>query len=74
MSRSIRHTPIIGNTTCKSEKRDKRIANRKLRRLVKEEIKMDKELSFIREVSSVWTFGKDGKHYIKNPENKWLRK
>ena len=72
MSHSVRHSPFIGITCCDSEKRDKRIANRKLRRRVIEAIRGDKEPPVIREVSNVWLFGKDGKQRVK--DGKWLRK
>jgi hypothetical protein len=72
VSRSLRHSPFIGITCCYSEKSDKRIANRKLRRRVIEAIRGDREPPVIREVSNVWLFGKDGKQRVSDP--KWLRK
>lgn len=35
MSRSYRHTPIFGMTLAKTEKQDKRLANRRWRRVVR---------------------------------------
>lgn len=65
MSRSRKKTPVSGNTKCKSEKMDKRIANRILRRITKQAVAQDKEvLPDINEVLSVWEMGKDGKHYF----------
>lgn len=65
MSRSARKTPIRGVTTASSEKQDKRLANRKFRRLVKTSLKNDSEvLPLIREVSNVYGFEKDGKLYF----------
>ncbi len=80
MSRSRRKNPISGNTTCKSEKKDKRFARRVLRgtnrrilqkiQTIYEEGIQDSEqeneleipeFKLIREVSSIWSFGKDGK-------------
>ena len=63
MSRSRRKTPICGITTAESEKQDKRIANRRLRRKVRAALAVEPEgvLPALREVSSVWTFDKDGK-------------
>ena len=79
MSRSRRKTPIVGNTTARSEKQDKRLANRRLRRKVKEVLQVEPEavelIPDINEVSSTWGFDKDGKHYLKSPiDSKWLRK
>lgn len=75
MSRSYRHTPIFGNCLCHSEKQDKRLANRRWRRIVRYVLRTgDSELLPLqREVSNVWSFGKDGKRYFHNP-GKWLRK
>jgi hypothetical protein len=63
MSRSRRKTPVLGITTAKSEKQDKRIANRKLRRAVKQRLGYDPDgvLPALREVSNVWSMDKDGK-------------
>ena len=44
----------MGITTCKSEKQDKKLANRKFRKIVKDKIKkQDEILPLIREVSDV---------------------
>jgi hypothetical protein len=50
-------------TCCRSEKGDKRIANRKLRRKVKLEVDLSDNYTNLdkRDVSDVWTFNKDGK-------------
>lgn len=67
MSRSRRHTSITGMTTARSEKWDKREANRRARRLVREVLGHEPEadaLPHLREVSSVWTFEKDGKQWF----------
>ena len=65
MSRSRRKTPVLGITTAKSEKQDKRIANRKLRRLVNQRLACDAHgvMPALREVSNVWSMAKDGKHW-----------
>jgi len=64
MSRSIKKTPIIGHCNCCSEKKDKRIANRKFRLSTKILLKKGKDPLFsIRQISNVWQFGKDGKQY-----------
>lgn len=75
MSRSKRKTPIVGNAICRSEKEDKQIANRKLRRAQKQAINNgDEILPLKREKSNVWAFGKDGKHYMQNFDEKYMRK
>lgn len=74
MSRSRRKTPITGMTCADSEKRDKRIANRSLRRLIKQHIE-DEIMPIIREVSDVWTHDKDGKRRIDTKtEGRLMRK
>jgi hypothetical protein len=69
VSRSYKHVSIFGNCS-HSDKSDKRIANRRLRRLNRELIKStpvelldDVCYLSIRDVSSTWDFAKDGKHY-----------
>jgi hypothetical protein len=66
MSRSRRKTPICGITTAESEKKDKRIANRKLRRRVRAALHADPDapLPLLREVSDPWLMDKDGKMLI----------
>lgn len=70
MSRSYRHNPFTGFTTAKSEKTDKRIANRRYRKALKEKLRgldpSDDEEDFLppkmEEISSGgWYFEKDGK-------------
>jgi hypothetical protein len=52
-----------------SERGDKVRANRKFRRVTRERIRADSEAPpGIREVSSVWLFAKDGRHFVLNPE------
>ncbi|MCU0437460.1 MAG: hypothetical protein MUC49_06050 [Raineya sp.] len=75
MSRSKKKTPIIGITSSETEKEDKKLANRKFRKVVKAQIKKEKDiLALVKEVSNVWSFAKDGKKYVKNPKEKNLRK
>ncbi len=75
MSRSKKKNKIHGNTTAKSEKENKRDANRKYRRIVKQKIQSDEtELPEVREISNVWSFDKDGKRYNPNMTDKDLRK
>lgn len=68
MSRSRKKHPFYGMTTASSEKQDKRLANRKLRRLTTTELRCssleeDLILPEIRDVSNVYNFQKDGKCY-----------
>jgi hypothetical protein len=68
MSRSRKRTPISPNACASSEKRDKVRANRKFRRVTRERIRASSEAPpDIREVSSVWLFAKDGRHFVRNP-------
>lgn len=63
MSRSRRHTPIIGIAKAESEKRDKQIASRRVRRAVR--VRMgDDVLPLSRELSNPCCFAKDGKAWV----------
>lgn len=75
MSRSRKKNPVKGITSADSEKEDKRNANRKFRRKIKQEVnKGEDQLPEIRELSNVWEFDKDGKRYDKDLPKKDLRK
>ena len=64
MSRSKRKTPILPNCQASSEKSEKRKANRKLRRIVKQKLAVpDGELPQKKEISDIWNWEKDGKSY-----------
>lgn len=63
MSRSRRKTPIVGMTTCESEKADKAKWHRKFRRATKMDIEGGQFISF-RQYGSTWCMGKDGKQYL----------
>jgi hypothetical protein len=67
MSRSKKRTPITGVTAARSEKTDKRLWHRRLRRKVRLAIGRD-ALVFPdpREVSNPWTMAKDGKWFFGN--------
>lgn len=69
MSRSRRKTPIRGMSSADSEKQDKRMANRKLRRRVRSVLRVEPEapLPRLREVSNPWSMDKDGKRFF-DPE------
>ncbi len=75
MKKSIKKTKISGITTSESEKAEKREANRKYRRTVKQKVKLgNDEFPKIRELSNVWCFSKDGKRYYSEMSDKYLRK
>jgi len=66
-------------TSAESEKKDKRLARRKLRAALRRVTGDDQVLPILREVSEVWTFDKDGKQWLgqyrDDPDfNKWMRK
>ena len=72
MSRSRRKTPITGTCVCRSERHDKLMWHSRFRARVREAIIRDDEvMPHVREVSDVWSFGKDGKTYWGNRE--WFR-
>lgn len=67
MSRSRKHFPSAGITTCRSEKEGKRIANRILRSMAVTAIRKCSDydgliVPIMREAVNVWSMGKDGKH------------
>jgi hypothetical protein len=67
MSGSRRKTPISGITTAASEKQDKRLANRRLRRAVKQAlhaVDYPEVLPHRRELTNPWTMAKDGKRWF----------
>ncbi len=67
MSRSRKKTPIGGITTARSERQDKRLANRKVRRHVRVALVAHSDrdvLPDLRQISNVWTMAKDGKRYF----------
>lgn len=74
MTHSFKKQAFTGNTTARSEKKDKRIVNKKVRRKVNSILK-DIDLESIEEkdillhldkkdVSNIWQFDKDGKHLV----------
>lgn len=79
MGKSYRKTPISGITTAKSEKNDKRWANRRERHVIDSMLHVfDPEGAVLparKEVSNPWDMAKDGKLYLgKDADRKWLRK
>lgn len=61
MSRSYRQTNVTGWTTARSEKQDKRLNNRKMRRQNKLRLMNGREFVEMRQVSNPWNMDKDGK-------------
>jgi hypothetical protein len=75
MSRSYKKVPIVGNIGCKSEKKDKSIANRMERRIVKNYINSGYDvLPDKRSIFNLYDMNKDGKNYNHNVEPKEMRK
>jgi len=69
MSRSVRRNPFFGNACCNSEKKDRTICNRKLRRRANHLLMVKDSDEYLlplqEEVMNVWSMGKDGKGYHK---------
>ena len=67
MSRSKRKTPITGLTTARSEKREKRLYNRGMRRKTREKLRHIDDAEAIvlpenlNEIMNVWSMSKDGR-------------
>lgn len=86
MSRSRRRTKIFGITTKESEKQDKRIANRKFRKRVKDQLNIARQYEdddsldslvlpeLLNEVHDEWIMDKDGKKYWGEAEDRDMRK
>lgn len=67
MARSRRKTPITGITTATSEKQDKRVANRRHRRVNRQILTAsgrDTLLKDRRTTSDPWLMAKDGKQFF----------
>src|SRR5258708_4051800 len=76
MSRSKRKSPVIGMTTARSEKDDKRWHNRVLRRRVREAIHKGNEILPEKDgISTTWNMAKDVKRrFDPRKESNLLRK
>lgn len=73
VSNSFKKTPIISFTTKSSDKKDKLIARRRLRKAIKQtSLDDDAIIPHAKEVSDVWCFAKDGKQYVTAQE--WVKK
>lgn len=69
MSRSRKKVAVCGWTCKESEKKDKRLANRKFRKHTRQNLKelidgIDKIPYRMREISQIWDFAKDGKQKL----------
>ena len=75
MSNSRNKTPILGHTTSESEKKSKQLANRKFRKKIKQLVHTGSEdFPQFKLINNIWNYSKDGKHYVKNLDEKYLRK
>lgn len=64
MGKSRRRTPISGTCVCRSERTWKELWHRRYRRAVNAAVRADEDvMPHVREISDVWSFGKDGKTY-----------
>lgn len=72
MSRSRKKTPIIGNTSAKSEKADKKMCHKRMRVRGKM-AKFDDVHVTPNDAMNVYTFAKDGKQFV-GRVSKWMRK
>ena len=76
MSRSYRKNKIFPIACGTSEKQDKRFHNRKMRRRVRiQMVKGDFDIFPVaEEISNVWSWAKDGKHWWNDATKKDMRK
>lgn len=75
MSRSRKRTPKIGHTSSVSEKKDKQLYARAVRRSAKVATRKGEDAAPPDHPrSGAWTFAKDGKHWVTKPRAKDLRK
>ena len=66
MSRSFKKSPVVSITTSKSEKYDKQLYNRKLRKSIKSSLAKEDydNLKDLKDVSNPWSMSKDGKWWV----------
>lgn len=75
MSRSRNKTPIIGYTTATSDKPGKKQVNKRFRSKIKVELQQGKEIFTLhKRQTTAWDMPKDGKHYVKDLDEEYLRK
>ena len=64
MSRSRRKTPIVGHTTCRSEREDKKLWHQRTALASASPEALCAHLPLLEnQVSNVWSMGKDGRSY-----------
>ena len=75
MSRSRKSLPICGLTLVESEKHDKQVWHRRMRRRERQRLGAvtpvgaeDYLTTVVHEISDPWLFAKDGKQYVANEE------
>lgn len=68
MGKSFKHTPVSGWACGESEKREKRFANRALRREARVRLMKDPDsvMPILNEVSQICTWPKDGRQWLGN--------
>lgn len=72
MSRSVRKTPIVGNTVAESEKEDKKLFSRRQRKSIKQQLRTtDEPVEKEHKRSGQYLFEKDGKHYLKRRDEEY---
>lgn len=75
MSRSKRQSPYMPVTCCESEKDDKRIANRRLRKGIKSAVRSGSDVfPVMNEIYDHWNGGKDGRQRITTDNYRWWMK
>lgn len=78
MSRSRRKTPIFGHTTASTDHPWKKVAARKLRRAVKQNLSADCDGDRFAgkrwDLANPWSSQKDGKWFSPQPKPEWMRK
>lgn len=75
MTRSYRHSKVIGTAKCRSERWDKKIWHSKFRAKIHTLLASGKEADVdIKEVSDPWSMNKDGKNYWPDITAKYMRK
>lgn len=74
MSRSFRHTPIIGITTARSDKPYKRAEHGRERCALREALCHSDGHIHPKAFGNPWSSCKDGKQYLHGERERWLRK
>ena len=65
----------VSTWSCSSEKKDKRVNNRRLRRINKVRLEKGEELLTMKDVSDEWNMSKDGmNHMLVNKDSDYYKK